>query len=121
MSRHLGTTNHGATQMAKNKASKGETEAVSNGGLVFEEMDEGFTIPPKVDGGQWDDLVTRLVSAKGSVVKVYETDMESVQRTYTRAKQLKAAAKRAEANITVAVRKLTKDGVTKSVLLAQAN
>lgn len=102
--------------MAKNKGKAEESEQLS-GGLVFEEMAEGFAIPPKVDGGSWDTLVDKLVAAKPAVIKVFETEIEFVQRTYTRAKQLKAAADRKEKAITVAVRRLN----GKSVLLAQAS
>lgn len=109
-------------------ATKGKREASNtestpaNGELLFEEMADGFAIPATVGSGQWDSLVDRLVQAKGSVVKIFETDIDEVQKSYTRAKQLKAAAKRKEVDLTVAVRKLAaKDGTIKSCVLAQAN
>jgi hypothetical protein len=111
--------------MAKGKGGRSDENTGSttaNGDLLFEEMAEGFSIPATVGSGQWDSLVDRLVQSKGSVVKIFETSIDEVQKSYTRAKQLKAAAKRKEIDLTVAVRKLAgKDGSIRSCVLAQAN
>lgn len=127
--------------MGKGKGSKNGAEQAqaaadetkANGALLFEVMDEEFEIPAKVSGGEWDNHVQRIVDSAPAVVKVFATDADNVETTYTRAKQLRQANERAKAGLTIAVRMLPKkdikgeklkdaDGniVMESVLLAQA-
>jgi hypothetical protein len=124
---------------SKNKGSAGEQAAAgadetkANGALVFEVMDDEFVIPAKVNGGEWDNHVQRVIEAAPKVVKVFETSADDVNTTYTRAKQLRQANERAKAGLTIAVRLLqAKDAkgnlikdesgsiVMRSALLAQA-
>lgn len=108
--------------MADSKAGKATASTTktgtANGAVLFQKMAADFVIPTISRGGQWDTAVNQLCAKenKGATVKLYETDHENVQLTYTRAKALKNAAKRLGKEILVAVRII--DG--KSCLLAQA-
>lgn len=131
--------------MAKNKGSKGSAgeetvEAAAttsgNGALLFEVMDDGFDIPASRMGtSQFESTVKKVLetekgkSGKYPVIAIFEQVISAdkdqgekdLMKCYTRAKQLKQAAKRLEANITVAVRRTgeSPDGLAVHKVLAQ--
>lgn len=132
--------------MAKNKsgktASETTTEAAAvnqgNGDLLFEDMGEGFSIPSARSGvSLFDTTVKQLLADEKNGNGTYpvrcifkqevsadkEQSEKGLMKCYTRAKQLKNAAKRLEVNITVATRKVAMSpaGLAIHGVLAQKN